>query len=437
MSKSASVAPPTKPAAHAGAGPGAPTQDVFIARQPILDRSHRVVAYELLFRGSESAETCSGSPEHATARVISDAVCSFGLDVITHGRLAFINVTRQMLLEGIPTVLPPGRVVLELLESLDADPEVLQSCRALKQLGYKIALDDFVPRPANMGLIAFADYVKMDFLATADAPGWVGEVTAGRSGRPLSLIGEKIETPADCRRATEAGMTHFQGFFFGRPATLRTQKIPEAQLGYVRLIRALRDPDLTLLQLETLIKPDAALCLRVLRTVNSAGFALRTEVSSIQQALVMLGREPVRRWVSIFAMAALADGAHSELLLTSIVRARMCELLAAGTGDEARAAEGFLLGLCSQLDAILGAPMEAVVAQLPLDESIRAALLGDDNQARRLLDCVVAYERGDWPVWQALVTETGLSDSVFASASADALRWSNDACDHGGLAESG
>jgi EAL and modified HD-GYP domain-containing signal transduction protein len=435
MSKSASPAPRAKSAARLRAeGPVEPIQDVFIARQPILDRTYRVMGYELLFRASEATEVFSGSAEQATARVITDALCSFGLDMITHGRLAFINLTRQMLVDGIPTVLPPGRVVLELLESIEADPEVLQCCRALKQLGYKIALDDFVPGPANIGLIPLADYVKMDFRATADARGWVRTVTAGRSGPPLWLIGEKIETPADCRRATEAGMTHFQGYFFGRPATQRTHTVPEAQLGYLRLIRALRDPELTLLQLEALIKPDAALCFRVLRTVNSAGFGLRTEVGSIRQALVMLGREPVRRWVSVFAMASLAGGAHSELLLTSIIRARMCELIAASTGDEASAAEGFLLGLCSLLDAVLDASMDAIVAQLPLDESVRAALLGDDNPARRLLDCVVAYERGDWQAWQALVAKAGLNELIFASASVDAFRWANGACDHG-LAE--
>lgn len=436
MSKGQSFAPPAAPTGQAAATrPVAPATDVFIARQPILDRSAKVIGYELLFRGSESVEAFSGSSEAATARVITDSLCSFGLDAITHGRLAFINLTRKMLLDGIPTVLPPDRVVLELLENIEADPEVLESCKKLKHLGYKIALDDFVPSPANRGLIPLADYVKMDFRATADMAAWVRDVTAFHPGSPLSLIGEKIETHAEAQRAKDAGLTHFQGFFFGRPATQRTRKIPEAHLGYVRLMKALRDPELTLAQLEELIKPDAALCFRVLRTVNSAGFGLRTEVGSIRQALVMMGREPVRRWVSVWAMTSIAGGSHSELLLTSIIRARLCELLAAGTGDEARAADGFLLGVCSLLDAIFDAPMEAVVSQLPLDESVRAALLGDDNPERRLLDCVVAYERGDWPAWQALLAEAGLGESAFAAASADAMSWAHGAWEQGALAE--
>jgi c-di-GMP-related signal transduction protein len=436
MSKDSAPPSSTPHAAGSPAAGFAPGEEVFIARQPILDSAQRVIGYELLFRASGAADTFSGNTEEATARVITDALCSFGLDAITHGRLAFINLTRQMLLDGIPTVLPPHRVVLELLEGIDADPQVMDSCRALKQGGYTIALDDFVPSPANIGLVPFADFVKMDYHATADVPGWVRAVTTGRSGPRLSLVAEKIETPAEYRSAMSAGMTHFQGFFFGRPATQHAHKIPEARLGYLRLMRAIRDPELTVLQLEALIKPDPALCFRVLRTVNSAAFGLRTEVESLQQALVLLGRDAVCRWVSIWAMTSLAGNSHPELLLTSILRARLCELLAAGIGNETNASEGFLLGMCSVLDAILEAPMDAVVTQLPLDESVRAALLGDDNPGRRLLDCVVAYERGDWPAWLALAARAGVDPPAFAPAAADALRWANDAYD-GGVAGEG
>jgi len=408
-------------------------EDVFIARQPILDVSRRVVGYELLFRASGTTGAFSGKGEQATACVITDSLLSFGLDTLTHGRLAFVNLTRAALLDDIPSVMPPDRVVLELLEDIEADPDVMDRCRALKRDGYAIALDDFAPAPATLDLVSFADYVKVDFQATPDLSGWIRGVAAARSGAPPAFVAERIETPADHQRATEAGFTHFQGFFLGRPATQRTRRIPEAQLGYLRLLQALRDPDLTLDEMEELIKPDAALCVRVLRTVNSAAFALRTEVGSIREALVMLGRDPVRRWVSVWAMASLARGSHSELLLASIVRARLCEILGASGGDETRAAQGFLLGVCSLLDAIFDAPMDAIVARLPLDESLKAALSGDDNPPRRLLDAVIAYERGDWCAWPALAERAGLRLADFSVAAADAFRWASGACDSGAL----
>src|SRR5262245_50595930 len=379
MSGKASQTTPSAGSDHNGAADRRTSRDSFIARQPILDRGRHVVGYELLFRASEGAESFSGSPEQASAQVIADALGSFGLDVITHSRLAFINLTRKMLIDGVPTVMPPKRVILELLENIDADPEVLAACRLLKQKGYAIALDDFTLRDANRNLVPLADFIKVDMAVVADLPAWVREIVAVRGGTRPNFVAERVETQADYKRAQDAGMTHFQGFFLGRPATQRTRRIPDARLGYLRLLRALRDPDLTLAQIEELIRPDPTLCFRVLRTVNSAGFGLRAEVGSIREALVLLGRDPVRRWVSLWAMVSLTDGAHSELLINAITRARTCELLWSGTSDEGRAESAFLLGMCSLLDAIFDAPMEAIVAQLPLDEMLRAALLGDDN----------------------------------------------------------
>jgi EAL and modified HD-GYP domain-containing signal transduction protein len=418
--------------------PGRPiaSRDVYIARQPIFDLGQRVVGYELLFRASDTAEAFSGAAEQASARVIADALGAFGLDVITHGRLAFINLPRKLVVEGMAKLLPPRKVVLELLEEIEGDEEILDSCQRLEQEGYQLALDDFIPRSGNLNLIPLVDYVKADISVITDLPDWIRQVRKAHAGSGPGLVAEHIETPDDYRRAREAGMTHFQGFFLGKPATQRARRIPDAQLGYLRLLRAMRDPELTLVKIEELIKPDPTLCFRVLRTVNSAGFGLRAEVGSIREALVLLGRDPVRRWVSLWAMVSLTDGSHSELLLNSITRARLCELLWTNQGNQGSPESAFLLGMCSLLDAIFDAPMETIVSQLPLDENLRAALLGDDNAARRLLDAVVAYERGDWNGWPAKAEAAGLPLQAFATASADAIRWANEACAQGALAAS-
>ncbi len=413
----------------------APAPDAFIARQPILDRARRVVGYELLFRASGTAERFSGSPEVASASVIADSLGAFGLDVMTHGRLAFINLTRSILLNRVTTLLPPAGVVLELLEQIEADAEVLACCHDLKQQGYALALDDFLPSPANRDLLPLADYVKVDLSTVHDLPAWVREVhgAPSRTGRRAMLIAERVEPAADVRRAADAGITHFQGFFLGRPATQSARRIPEARLGYLRLLQALSNPDVTLTQIEELVKPDAALCLRVLKTVNSAAFGLRTQVGSIREALVLLGVDAIRRWVSLWAMASLAEGAHPELLLNAIVRARTCELLWPHGGVATPSGEGFLLGMCSLLDAIFDAPMERVVTQLPLDDTLRSALLGTDNSARQLLDAVLAYERGDWATWESLALRARVPTHVFAGASNDAMAWAHLACTRGAV----
>jgi EAL and modified HD-GYP domain-containing signal transduction protein len=176
-------------------------------------------------------------------------------------------------------------------------------------------------------------------------------------------------------------------------------------------------------ELEDHVKHDAALCLRILRTVNSAGFALRSTVTSIRDALILLGRDTIRRWASLWVLASLNDKAISEVVATATIRARCCEVLGASASDEL-GSQGFLLGLCSLLDAILERPMADVLADLPIDAETKAALLGTDNEMRRLLDCAIAYENGDWQRAADLARAVGIRPATLQTAYADAIKWS-------------
>ena len=402
---------------------GSDTDDqVFVARQPILDRSRRVYAYELLFRSSSVAEKAESASERASARVITDAVLSFGLNTLTQGKPAFINVTRRLLLDGIPTALPPTRVVIELLEDIEADDEVVAACRDLRRAGYAIALDDFSLNDRTAGLLPIADFVKVDCLPNATAI----RQRLSSPAHQAALLAEKIETMAQFEEAMRLGFTYFQGFFFGRPVTQGAREVPGHRLGHLRLLRALHDPDLSVIQLEELIKHDALLCYRVLRTVNSAGFAQQKKIDSLRQALVLLGIDTVRRWAALWVLAGLSAEAHPELVTMSTVRARYCELLARQSRGPDHAAEGFLLGMCSLLDSILQRPMEVILAELPLPDEIVAALAGTENHSRHLLDCAIAYERGEFDRCLYLAGRAGLDPKQLPIAHRDALRWAAD-----------
>lgn len=398
---------------------------VFVARQPILDRAQRLFAYELLFRSSVQAQTAGSVSEQSSARVITDAVLTFGLDTLTHGRPAFINVTRSLLLDGMPAALPPERVVLELLEDIEADDDVIAACQDLRRAGYAIALDDFVLNERTIGLVPFADFIKVDCLAGIDPAVRKELLGLQRRGRP-ALLAEKIETIGQFGEAVADGFTYFQGYFFGRPVTSGARQIPGDRLGYLRLLHALQNPDLTIDRLEQLIKHDASLCYRVLRTVNSAGYAQQRKVESIRQALVLLGIDTVRRWTSLWVLAGLSSGVQQELVIMSTVRARCCELIAGRTLGAQAASHGFLLGMCSMLDAILERPIESVLAELSLPDEAAAALRGEDNVYRRLLDCAIAYERGEWDHSLQLARRADLDPALLRVAHQDALRWAAD-----------
>jgi EAL and modified HD-GYP domain-containing signal transduction protein len=397
---------------------------VFVARQPILNRDRRVYGYELLFRPPVSEET-NAALDQSAAKVISDALLAIGLDTLTDGRQAFVNVSRRLLLGGVPNVLPPDRVVLSLGADIEADKEVLEACQDLKQKGYALAIDDFVPNEWTADLVPLASFIKVDFLSVADADTRSRIVkTQGPQG-PM-LIAKAIETMDTFEHAVKEGYSYFQGFFFGRPLITLGREVPGQQVANLRLMRALYNPELTVHQLEELIKHDASLCYRILRTVNSATYMLQQPVQSIRQALVLLGRDTVRRWASLWALAGLSEKAHSELVIMSTVRGRCCELLAGRMGGEDAAGEGFLAGMCSLLDAILERPMKDVLRDLPLAPETQAALLGEDNQTRRLLDCVIAYENGQWERCGQLAVLAGADITQLPAAYAQALKWSHE-----------
>jgi EAL and modified HD-GYP domain-containing signal transduction protein len=236
-------------------------------------------------------------------------------------------------------------------------------------------------------------------------------------------VANKVETAERFQEAVVGGYDLFQGFFLGRPTLKETRTEPAQHLAGVRLLHALNDPNLSVMALEELVRHDPALCFLILRTVNSAAYALRTTIHSIHDALVLLGRDTIRRWASLWALSGLSQHAHAELITMATIRARCCELLGASTRNEEAASEGFLVGMCSLLDAILEQPMPALLESMPVSGPVRAALLGSDNAHRRMLDCAVAYEEGNWDECFALAKNAGVNPAVLPAAYSEALRW--------------
>jgi c-di-GMP-related signal transduction protein len=403
------------------ASPPIDRETIFLARQPILDRKGRVHAYELLYRGSGTDTTCeTPAPEEASARVLHGAVMTHGLASLTPGCPAFVNVTRPLLLKEISTLLPPGAVVLEVLETVDVDAEVVDACRRLHGAGYAIALDDFVPGSSAEQLFPLAAYLKVDVLALDHAE---RARLVRRLPSHLQLIAEKVETPEVFAETVDEGFTLFQGYYFCRPSTFKTRDVPVAHLTSLRLIEALARPNVTLGQLDDLIKRDVSLCQRVLRYVNSAALGLSQPIHSIHHALTLMGIDVVRRWTSVWALAGMSHGKTPEVMTMAVVRARCCERLGTQAVDTEGGGEFFLLGLCSLLDVLLERPMDAVLASLSLPPRTLNALSGHAGPVRSLLDAVIAYERAEWETAAAAATAIGIPAPELAAAYADAVTW--------------
>ena len=395
---------------------------IHIARQPILDTGRQVFGYELLYRADEVETTCNLEGDVAASRVLTDALLGIGLETLVGNAFAFLNFTRSLLLSGAAQLLPKKNVVIELREDIVVDRAIIEACEDLQKQGYLLALDDFVAGSEAEQLVPFARFIKIDVLGTMSSQPW--SATARRLVAPTRrVIAERVERSDVAMEAHRAGCSLFQGFYFCRPATRTARALPAHRQAYLNLFAALNNPDLTIDSLEELIKRDVSLTIRVLRSINSAAFALEQPISTVRHALVLLGIQQVRQWASVWAMAGLSAGGPTEIVSVALVRARLCETLGRARFGADAAGEMFLLGMCSTLDVVLDMPMEKALATLPLSDRLKGALLGENGNLRSMLDIAIARERGYWSSLPDMLAQMKLSDSLLSVAYVDALKW--------------
>jgi EAL and modified HD-GYP domain-containing signal transduction protein len=389
---------------------------LLIARRPILDRERQVFAYQLLLHALPPAALARPGKGGATS--VSTALDRCGLEALTLGGRAFMRMSSAQLHPTVMAVFPPERVVAE----VSADDEGAgEECKALRSAGYSIALDDFTLDSRTAGLIPLAGYLKVDFLPSSSDHACAC-VEAGTRVN-AALVAKSVDAPEVFAEAVREGFTYFQGHLIEQRRAGRGQRLAPNALASLQILHALADPNLSLGRVEELVKRDAGVSYRVLRLANSAGAAQTREVTSMQHALLLVGRDVVRRWASIAIMAGLGTASPDELLVMATVRARFAEILGELVGGDEGAGTGFLLGLCSLLDVVLGQSMADVLDDLPLPDDVRHALLGRDNHLRRLLDSIVAYERGEWTSCVTLANLAGLDPRALAPAYLEALRF--------------
>ncbi len=367
-------------------------QQVFIGRQPIFDRHNRVFAYELLWRAGNQSSARFADGDQATTDVLLNALMDIGLDRLVGNHPAFINLTRGFVLGEHPLPDMQGRVVLEILEDIEMDDALLVAICKLASQGYTIALDDFIYTPSLQPLVELADIIKIDLLSLSDdtLEAHVRELRRF----PVKLLAEKVEDRESWQHCLDLGFDYFQGYFFARPNVVQSRRMPGNRLAIIQLVGQLTNPEVSDSELESLISQDVSLSFRLLRYINSARFGLQQPIDSLAQAIMLLGRDTLRQLTSLLALSQL-DSNPRELMMTALIRARMAEQLARRLklSDSNR---HFTAGLFSVIDAMLGQPMEQVLAQLPLSEALNNALLNHEGELGELLGCVIAWDEANW-----------------------------------------
>ena len=410
--------PPAEAASH---------DEALLRRQPILDRQSALFAYELTLQSPDARA-------HA-ATLICTVYAELGIGSALGHSKSFLPVDTALLLDDAVEALPSDAVVLELNVEAVPDATVIERCRSLRERGYKLALDGYRGLDARSApLLSLVDFVKIDIGGLDDMA--LYELAGPLARLPLKRLAKGVHTPRDMARCQTIGFQLFQGLFFARPETVSQRRLTASQANLIELINlAARDSDT--FRIEDTIKRDPALSISLLRIVNSVAFGLTRPINSLRNAITMLGRRQLQRWLQLLLMAppgTSPDVSRSPLLQLAALRGRLMEMLVelSGPPDNRYVDQAFITGIMSMMPAALALPMDEILAQITLDDDIRHALASRTGTLGRMLELVDAFDAEDGDACDALLAERGrpaINRAALNTCLVESLRWINR---HGG-----
>lgn len=394
----------------------------YMARQPIYAAAKSIFGYELLYRGAISSSMPGFDGEAATKTVVSDAVMAFGLERLTNGKPAFINFGRILLLSDLIDMLDKDNFVIEILEDTVVDDELVAHIKQKSEEGYNFALDDYVGDPAFDPLLPYVNIVKVDFV-----------LLRGRALRKVSerllregkiLLAEKIETLTDYEIALGLGYTLFQGYYFEKPIVISTT-ITDVQSSTCALVfNELSKPTLDFSKLANIVRNDVNLTYKLMRHSNSLQYYRGNEVTSVRTALVNMGAEEIKRWITLIFMRDLGKDETDENTKDALVRALLAEWTAKKIGLNGDVA--FLTGMFSMIDVITSDSFANVLGNLAVSQDIKDALLGMNTPYGSLLSFVCGYESGDWDEILPFATLNRLPMDALSRVFLDSVKYADD-----------
>ena len=403
--------------------------EIFIGRQPILDRTHQLYAYELLFRsGAQKNEANVQDDLGATASVIHHAFAELGIEQALGPYKGFINCDASLLLSDVIEILPTDKIVLEILETTEITPEIIERCKELKARGFTLALDDFVNYEEKyQPLLDLISIVKVDLLQLDHAQ--LDTVTTALKRWPVTLLAEKVDSREQAEHCHKLGYGMFQGYYFAKPVIIAGKKLGHSQLALMRLLGlVIADADAT--QIEGIFKQEPGLTMNLMRLTNSVATGVRTKVTSLRHAISVLGQRQLQRWLQLLMFTNPEGGnqATSPLLQLAATRGRFLELLAGKlkSGNREFEDHAFLTGIMSLMPTLMGVSMDEILKGIQLSANIQNALEHGDGELGTMLALAGALEEGNGALCHDIVEKLTGTDHLMVNAClTQALGWAS------------
>ncbi|MCM1989796.1 EAL and HDOD domain-containing protein [Oceanirhabdus seepicola] len=396
--------------------------DIFIARQPIYDKKDNVFAYELLYRGSEENFCNCQDLDKATISVLLNAFVDIGIDKITHGKKAFVKFTENLLFSNIFDFLPSNKVVIAISSDINPSRELLDRCLELRRMGFSLAFDNFVFKENLIDLLKITHYIKIDFSSTDIK--YQGLLVNKLSSKNIKFIASKLETISDHSVSRDLGYSFFQGYYFSKPSIIKSKKIPMSTLTKIDLLGKISSEFLTLDELEDIIKKDVSLSYNILKIINSAKYALRSEIKTIKHAICMLGEAELKKWLYYLIIQSEATNCPPELFKLSIIRGKFSELIAKETDNKEISFDAFIMGVLSLMDRLFNVSLDTIIENLFVSEDVKSALFEtSNNNLFKILNVVKAYENAHWEEVEQYAHELNIDPKYLGDAYLEALDW--------------
>ncbi len=397
--------------------------EYFLTRHAIFDVNLKVCGYELAFRQKLEKINKQLEENQKTSKILTDAFHLMGIETVTGNKMAFVRFTKSLIVSEFANMFPKESLVLIIGKEVIADVKVIAALKELKKSGYQILLDDFTFVQNSISMLPYSTYVRVDAFKVGDYI----KTAIIQKIKPKGfkcVVKNVIDQPL-YKNSLSHGFDHFQGNFFTKPVIVKKKNIPIYKVNFMMMLKEISKPDFDFVKLGNIIKRDISLTYKLLKVINSASFGMRKEIKSVQQALVMLGINEVKKWCTLVILGKMGEEKPDELMRKALVRARFLELMAPNAALGPKASDLFLLGLFSLIDAIMDRPIQKILEELPLPDGIKDTLLGKKTVYQNIFNAIITYEKGDWTKLKEQTRVMKIEERILPQKYKLAIQWVN------------
>ena len=397
--------------------------EFYLSRQPVFDRQKNVFAYELLFHRGLSSQNDAEESDYAASSILTAGFLTIDAEVLSRGKMTFVNFTQNLLLNEVATLFPPNLIAIEITENMELTDQILAVCKKLKRDGYLMVFDFNLVQADVERTLGLADIISADLNRTG--PEEIAEFMQQNDVRKVKFLARNVETIAVFDLTCDMGFTYFAGDFFAKPMITSGRNVSSHKLSYLRLLQEINRPQINLDTLDEIVRQDVTLSYKLLSYINSAFFGFPNQIKTTRHALSLIGIQEAKKWLSLIALSSMGEEKTDELIVGSLIRAKFYELLAPLAGLQEQSNEFFLMGLFSMLDALLDQPMSELLSNLPISDNVKNTLLDHSSPYREVFQLILYFEKGDWDTFRKSTEQLNLPADDLPRLYFKALTWAH------------